>query len=93
MAGTAAPHTWNTRERIPYWSRETRPRFQWPDGKRIAVWIVPNLEYYEYLPQRYDFRNQFSRIAHPDIMQWGFRDYGNRVGVWRMAEALAEYPV
>ena len=84
---------WRTRERIPYWSPETRPRFTWPDGKRIAVWIVPNLEYYEYLPERYDFRNQFGRIAHPDVMQWGFRDYGNRVGVWRMAETLARYPV
>ena len=26
-------------------------------------------------------------------MQWGYRDYGNRVGVWRLAEAFAEYPI
>jgi hypothetical protein len=91
MSSTDFP--WRTRERVPFWSRDTRPRFVWPGGKRLAVWVVPNLEYYEYLPQRYDFRNQFARIEHPDVMQWGYRDYGNRVGVWRMAEALAEYPV
>jgi peptidoglycan/xylan/chitin deacetylase (PgdA/CDA1 family) len=85
--------TWRTRERVPYWSRATRPRFAWPGGKRLAVWVVPNLEYYEYLPKRYDFRDQFARIMHPDVMQWGYRDYGNRIGVWRMADALVEYPV
>ena len=90
---TEAEFPWRTRERVPYWSRDSRPRMNWPGGKRLAVWIVPNLEYYEYLPRRYDFRDQFARIRHPDIMQWGFRDYGNRIGVWRTAEVLAEYPV
>ncbi len=70
-----------------------RPRLQWPGGARLAVWIAPNIEFYEYLPARYPFRDQFSRMRHPDIMQWGFRDYGNRVALWRMAEVLAQYPV
>ena len=86
----AVPHNWNTRERI---APGPAAPMRWPEGKRLAVWVVPNLEYYEYLPQRYDFRDQFARIRHPDIMQWSWRDYGNRVGVWRMAEALADYPV
>ena len=87
---TAASHGWRTRERI---ARGARAPMRWPGAKRLAVWVVPNLEYYEYLPTRYDFRDQFARIRHPDVMQWSWRDYGNRVGVWRMAEALAEYPV
>ena len=85
-----ASHGWDTRQRI---ATGPAASMRWPGGKRLAVWVVPNLEYYEYLPQRYDFRDQFSRIRHPDIMQWSWRDYGNRVGVWRMAEALAQYPV
>jgi allantoinase len=74
-------------------SVDNGPKIRWPGGARLAVWIAPNLEFYEYLPQRYPFRDQFARISHPDVMQWGFRDYGNRVGVWRMAEAIAQYPV
>ncbi|KHA51326.1 polysaccharide deacetylase family protein [Sulfitobacter geojensis] len=81
---------WITQDRI---SPEPVAPIDWPNGKRVAVWIVPNLEFYEYLPERYDFRDQFSRIKHPDIMQGSWRDYGNRVGVWRMTEALDEYPV
>jgi allantoinase len=85
----SAPLCW----RIPYWTRHERPRLEWPCGARLAVWIVPNLEYYEYQPPRYDFRDQFPRAPHPDVMQYSFRDYGNRIGVWRMADALADYPI
>lgn len=84
---------WRTRDRIMPPPPGGAPRIAWPGGARTAVWVVPNLEYYEYRPARYDFRDQFARIAHPDTMQWGYRDYGNRVGVWRLAEAFAEYPV
>ena len=27
-----------------------RPRLVWPDGARVAVWILPNIEHYEYQP-------------------------------------------
>ncbi|MCR9138527.1 MAG: polysaccharide deacetylase [Alphaproteobacteria bacterium] len=84
---------WVTDERIAYATPATRTPMRWPGGKRLAVWIVPNLEYYEYLPEGYDFRDQFARIQHPDIMQWSWRDYGNRVGVWRMTEVLDAYPI
>lgn len=87
------PGPWRSRARIPFWTAATRPRMQWPNGARVAVWVVPNLEYYEYQPPRYDFRDQFSRIAHPDTMQWGYRDYGNRVGLWRLVETFDDYPL
>ena len=88
-----ASGAWRTRARIAAVGPDARRAMAWPGGARTAVWVVPNLEYYEYRPARYDFRDQFARIAHPDTMQWGYRDYGNRVGVWRLAEAFSEYPV
>jgi hypothetical protein len=33
------------RDRIPFWTPATRPRMTWPGGARVAVWVVPNLEY------------------------------------------------
>ncbi len=79
---------------IRYAPVTTRPRIQWPDGKRLAVWIVPNIEFYEYTPPPARGRETWDRVpAHPDVREYGFRDYGNRVGLWRMAEALEAYPV
>ena len=72
----------------------TRPPIQWPGGKRLAVWIVPNIEFYEYTPPPAIGRETWDRVpSHPDVREYGFRDYGNRVGLWRMDEVLAAYPV
>ena len=72
----------------------TRPPIQWPGGKRLAVWIVPNIEFYEYTPPPAIGRETWDRVpSHPDVREYGFRDYGNRVGLWRMDEVLSAYPV
>ena len=72
----------------------TRPRVSWPSGKRLAFWIVPNVEFYEYTPPPARGRETWDRVpSHPDVREYGFRDYGNRVGIWRMTETLDQYPV
>lgn len=71
-----------------------RPPIRWPGGKRLAVWIVPNIEFYEYTPPPAVGRETWDRVpTHPDVREYGFRDYGNRVGLWRMDEVLQDYPV
>lgn len=71
-----------------------RPPVQWPGGKRLAVWVVPNVEFYEYTPPPAVGRETWDRVpVHPDVREYGFRDYGNRVGIWRMDEVLSQYPV
>ena len=72
----------------------TRPKVQWPLAKRLACWIVPNVEFYEYTPPPARGRETWDRVpSHPDVREYGFRDYGNRVGIWRMTELLDQYPV
>jgi peptidoglycan/xylan/chitin deacetylase (PgdA/CDA1 family) len=72
----------------------TRPKVSWPGGKRLAFWIVPNVEFYEYTPPPAIGRETWDRVpSHPDVREYGFRDYGNRVGIWRMTELLDQYPV
>ena len=72
----------------------TRPKVSWPGGKRLAFWIVPNIEFYEYTPPPAIGRETWDRVpSHPDVREYGFRDYGNRVGIWRMTELLDQYPV
>src|SRR5258708_13176843 len=67
---------------------KARPLFKWPGGARIALWVVPNIEHYEYLPGPVRVRNPWPRMPHPDILAYSLREYGNRVGGWRTPDAM-----
>jgi peptidoglycan/xylan/chitin deacetylase (PgdA/CDA1 family) len=70
-----------------------RAPLRWPGDKRLAVNVVVNVEHYEFVPPPNPYRDHFYRVpAGPDIVGYSFRDYGNRVGFWRMAEALDQFP-
>jgi allantoinase len=82
------------RDRVAYSPIVARPVLRWPGGARIALWIAPNIEIYEYLPLEGQARRPWPRrVPHPDVMQYSHRDYGNRVGFWRMVDALDELDV
>jgi allantoinase len=69
-----------------------RPKITWPGGKRLAFWVAPNIEFYEYAPPKSDARSVWYR-PEPDILNYSMRDYGNRVGFDRMADVMANYGV
>lgn len=73
-------------DRFEYSALPERPAGRWPNGARTALWVAPNIEHYEYLPEHIRVRNPWPRMPHPDVLGYGLRDYGNRVGVWRMME-------
>lgn len=75
-------------DRYSYSPIVARPRIQWPGGARVALWVVPNIEHYEYLPAWVRTRNPWPRSPYPDVLGYGTRDYGNRVGLWRMFEVM-----
>jgi allantoinase len=87
---TAPAHT-APPERIAYSAAPDRLPLRWPDGARVALWVAPNIEHYEYLPQKVRVRNPWPRVPHPDILGYGLRDYGNRVGVWRLMEVFDRF--
>lgn len=78
-------------ERIAYSAWPDRAPIVWPSGARIALWVAPNIEHYEYLPAVVRVRNPWPRVPHPDILGYGLRDYGNRVGVWRLMEVFDRF--
>ena len=80
-------------DRAPYSPIVTRPKIIWPDNAKVALWVVPNIEHYEYLPSSQRTRNPWPRTPHPDVIGYGSKDYGNRVGVWRMIETMDKYDV
>ena len=69
---------------LPY---SRRPKIEWPGGARVAFWVAPNIEFYELEPPKNPSRPAWARPA-PDVLNYSYRDYGNRAGFWRMAEAM-----
>lgn len=79
-------------DRLPYLPIVDRTPIQWPGGARVAVWVVPNIEHYEYLPPTGQV-DPYPRTPHPDVRKFSYHDYGNRVGFWRMLEVFDRYEV
>ena len=75
-----------------FWPYVERPKIVWPNGARIAFWVAPNIEFYELDPPQNPSRRPWGR-PHPDVVPYSHRDYANRVGHWRMMEAMDQYGV
>lgn len=75
-------------ERFAYAPMAGRPRIRWPEGKRLAVWVVPNVEHYEYQPHVVGIRDPWPRTAPPDGLNYPLKEYGNRVGLARLLDVF-----
>lgn len=72
----------STHERYGYSAIVHRPNYDWPQGRRLAVYIGLNLEHFA-------FGEGLGAVLapggpEPDVLNYAWRDYGNRVGVWRL---------
>lgn len=70
--------------RYRYRAITKRPDYQWPGGKRLAVYVGLNLEHFAFGE---GLGAELSpRGPQPDVLNYAWRDYGNRVGAWRMRD-------
>lgn len=67
-----------------------RKPFSWPGNKTLAVWVAPNVEVWHYdVAEGVGISpNPANRV--PDVINHAWREYGSRVGLWRMADVLDE---
>lgn len=82
-------------ERISYSPIPERPRLSLPDGKRMAVWVIVNIEEWnidETMP-RTVLTPPAGGAPSPDIPNWAWHEYGNRVGFWRLLKTFDELSV
>lgn len=74
--------------RYPFSAIVDRPGFDWPQGRRLAVYLGMNLECFSF------GEGLGAQLApggpEPDVLNYAWRDYGNRVGVWRMLQLFDE---
>ena len=70
---------------FPYTPINRRPKITWPGGARVAVWVAPNIEVFAL-----DEKMPVGKGKIPDVMYWSLRDYGARVGVFRVMDVLSK---
>ena len=77
------------------WSMMTdRPPLRWPDGQPLAVWVNVSLEHFPLNPVGTPVKLPGNMtMPYPDLRHFTLRDYGNRVGAWRVLEALDRFGV
>jgi peptidoglycan/xylan/chitin deacetylase (PgdA/CDA1 family) len=70
--------------RYAYRAITDRADYTWPNGARLAVYIGLNLEHFAFA------EGLGAELApggpSPDVLNYAWRDYGNRVGAWRMRD-------
>ena len=73
-------------DRFDYTPITQRPAFSWPEGNGLAVYVAVNLEHFAF------GEGLGAELApggpQPDVLNYAWRDYGNRVGAWRLLDML-----
>ncbi|WP_278263708.1 polysaccharide deacetylase family protein [Nocardia sp. AG03] len=69
-----------------------RPAITWPGGARVAFYVGLNVEHFV-LGKPSTSINPGTADLVPDPLNHGWRDYGPRVGIWRMIEAFDRHGV
>jgi peptidoglycan/xylan/chitin deacetylase (PgdA/CDA1 family) len=72
------------------WSNifERKP-VSWPEGKKVALWITVSVEFFPLTPNEGPFRAPGHMVTpFPDLRTFTTKDYGNRVGVYRIMKVL-----
>ena len=77
--------------RYAYSSILQRPDHDFPGGKRLAVYLGFNIEHFDFGAGLGAALGPSS--PHPDVLNYAWRDYGNRVGVWRCLELFEQLGV
>jgi peptidoglycan/xylan/chitin deacetylase (PgdA/CDA1 family) len=66
-----------------------RAPVQWPGGARVALWVTASLQWFPLNQKGVPFKPVGSlQTAYPDLRHYTLRDYGNRVGIYRIMKEL-----
>jgi allantoinase len=74
-------------DRYDYSPITRRPRFRWPGGKKLALYVALGIERYAFGEGMTE--NLVAGMPAPDVLNHSWREYGNRVGAWRVLDLFA----
>jgi allantoinase len=69
-----------------------REPIRWPGGARVAFYVGLNIEHF-YVDLPSTSLNEGTASLVPDPLNYGWRDYGARVGIWRLIDSLDQYGI
>ncbi len=77
------------------WSMMTdRPRVTWPDDKKLALWVNVPIQFFPLNQQGKPFKVPAGMtMPYPDLRHFSLRDYGNRIGIYRLLKAFDRYKI
>ena len=78
-----------THNRYAYSPITERPDYDWPGGKRLAVYVALNIEHFSFGEGLGHTPTQPGTA--PDVRNYSWRDYGLRVGIWRIFDLFDEF--
>ena len=74
-----------------------RPRLEWPNGARLAFHVTLHIEHWELTPPPGSVKDQrfISEFGpfEPDYRTWTQREYGNRIGIFRVLDVLDRHGI
>lgn len=77
-------------DHYPYSNLFARPPLTWRHGRGVSVALVVSLEWFPIVPGDKPFRAPGHMVTpYPDYRHYTSRDYGNRVGIFRLLDAFA----
>jgi len=77
--------------RFAYQAISNRPDYEWPNGSKLAVYIGFNVEHFEFGNGL--GANLGPTSPQPDVLNYSWREYGNRVGAWRCMQLFDELQI
>ncbi len=82
-------------ERINYSPITQRSPLKLPNGARMAVWVIVNVEEWDakLTMPRTVLTPPAGGSPSPDIPNWAWHEYGNRVGFWRLLEVFDAFKI
>ncbi|WBU56307.1 polysaccharide deacetylase family protein [Paracoccus sediminicola] len=64
-----------------------RTPIEWPGGKKLAIWVNVSLQFYPLNQRGIPFQvPNGMKMPYPDLRHFTLRDYGNRVGIYRLLD-------
>jgi len=79
-------------ERYDWSMLAQRTPVQWPDGNVLALWVNVSLQHFPLDQRSVPFAPPGGMsMPYPDLRHYSLRDYGNRIGVYRVLRALDRF--
>jgi allantoinase len=70
-----------------------RKPWKWPNGARVALWVIPNIEFFPLTKPLPGHPWEKATGEAPTVRAWGQRDYGNRFGIFRVMDVLTKHGI